>query len=79
MVQPGSYCDMDIYGHLSFLGKGNVNLDFFIGHEVIGKATRSMKWPTQYGIVEDCHLMERSMEQVFFKYVKQNLKVIAFC
>uniref|UniRef100_A0A8D1WAR5 Actin related protein 3B n=1 Tax=Sus scrofa TaxID=9823 RepID=A0A8D1WAR5_PIG len=55
--------------------RGVDDLDFFIGDEAIDKPTYATKWPIRHGIIEDWDLMERFMEQVIFKYLREYLAV----
>uniref|UniRef100_A0A8D1P6A9 Actin related protein 3B n=1 Tax=Sus scrofa TaxID=9823 RepID=A0A8D1P6A9_PIG len=55
--------------------RGVDDLDFFIGDEAIDKPTYATKWPIRHGIIEDWDLMERFMEQVIFKYLRECLAV----
>ncbi|KAF1743271.1 hypothetical protein MXB_4414 [Myxobolus squamalis] len=46
--------------------------DFFIGQEAMDKPGYSTKYPIRHGTVEDWDLMERSLEQTIYKYLKVN-------
>lgn len=56
--------------HVSRMGKGVEDLDFYIGDEALNATSYAVKWPIRHGIVDDWDLMERFWEQAIFKYLR---------